>query len=202
MLPSEKSHLIHLTPSELHQTMQDHSPRPIFRAPSVSNVPPNPDFVIPPLDFLNGTWHVTHSTLPMWKSKRNVRITYTSLSDAPDKLDDLVEYQSPTSDKLKTIHGLDTPNPAFPASWDWRGKGWLKIAGSHWEVLGYGVEDGGWAVTYFAKTLFTPAGIDIYSREKGGLSEGLVQKIRDGLTKIEDDNFRKLLEGIFAVKHD
>jgi len=78
----------------------------------------------------------------------------------------------------------------------------LKIASSHWEVLGYGAEEGGWAVTYFAKTLFTPAGIDVYSREKGGLSEGLQQRIEDEMKKIEDGNFRKMLEGVFEVKHD
>lgn len=174
----------------------------IFRAPSVSTVPQNPDFQIPSIDFLNGTWHVTHSTLPMWKSNRNVRITYTPLSDDSGRIDDLVEYQSLTGDKVKTVRGLDTPNPTFPASYDWRGKGWLKIASSHWEVLGYGLQEGGWAVTYFAKTLFTPAGIDIYSKEKGGPSEGLLQRIQDEIKSIEDANFRKMLEGIFAVKHD
>lgn len=174
----------------------------VFRAPSTSNAPPNPDFKTPSVDFLNGTWHVTHSTLPMWKSNRNVRITYTPLPDAPDKLHDLVEYQSLTGEKLKSIHGIDSPNETFSGSYDWRGKGWLKIASSHWEVLGYGAEEGGWAVTYFAKTLFTPAGVDVYSREKGGLSEELLQSIQDEMKKIEDDNFRKTLEAIFAVKHD
>lgn len=138
----------------------------------------------------------------MWKSNRNVRITYSSLPNAPGKLDDLVEYQSLTGEKLKSVHGIDTPNQSFPASYDWRGKGWLRIASSHWEVLGYGPEEGGWAITYFAKTLFTPAGIDIYSREKGGLSERLVQRLQDEMKKIEDLGFRRLVEGLFVVKHD
>lgn len=69
-------------------------------------------------------------------------------------------------------------------------------------MLGYGAEEGGWAVTYFAKTLFTPAGVDIYSKEKGGLSEGLLRRIKDDLKKIEDESFRKIVGGIFAVKHD
>ena len=46
-------------------------------------------------------------------------------------------------------------------------KGWLMIASSKWQVLGYGE---GWAITYFAKTLFTPAGIDIYIRAEQGIS--------------------------------
>lgn len=182
--------------------MTDPSPPLVFRAPSVSNVPPNANFKIPSVDFLHGTWHVTHSTLPMWKSNRNVRITYTPLPNNPGKINDLVEYQSLTGEKLKSVRGIDTPNQTFPGSYDWRGKGWLKIASSHWEVLGYGVEEGGWAVTYFAKTLFTPAGVDIYSKEKGGLSEALLQRIKDELTRIEDGNFRKMMEGIFAVRHN
>jgi hypothetical protein len=174
----------------------------VFRAPSVSNAAPNPDFKIPSIDFLNGTWYVTHSTLPMWKSNRNVRITYTPLPNAPEKLDDLVQYQALTGEKLKSVNGIDTPNQAFPGSYDWRGKRWLKIASSHWEVLGYGAEEGGWAVTYFAKTLFTPAGVDVYSKEKGGLSESLLQRIQDEMKTMGDDSFRKMLEGIFAIKQD
>lgn len=57
---------------------------------------------------------MTHSTLPMWKDKRNVTITYTNLP--PDsagvvKIDDLVSYQGLGSDKVKTICGIDTPSP-------------------------------------------------------------------------------------------
>lgn len=175
----------------------------VFRAPSACNVPPNPDFTIPSIDFLNGTWHVTHSTLPMWKSNRNVRITYTPLPDAPEKLDDLVEYQSlPEGSPSKSVHGIDKPNRTFPGSYDWRGKGWLKIASSHWEVLGYGEEEGGWAVTYFAKTLFTPAGVDVYSREKGGVSEVLLQRIQDEMKKIEDGKLREMLDSMFAIKQE
>jgi hypothetical protein len=138
----------------------------------------------------------------MWKSSRNVRITYKPLVDAPEKLDDLVEYQKLKGDALKSVHGIDTPNQNFPGSYNWRGKGWLKIASSHWEVLGYGDEEGGWAVTYFAKTLFTPAGIDVYARKKRGFSEGLLQRILDEMKKIEDVNFRKLVDSVFVVKHD
>lgn len=50
------------------------------------------------------------------------------------------------------------------------------IASSKWQVLGYDLDEG-WVVTYFAKTLFTPAGIDIYSRTKQGLSQELCEEI-------------------------
>ncbi|KAJ5911765.1 uncharacterized protein N7473_001068 [Penicillium subrubescens] len=155
---------------------------------------PNPKNKAPSIDFLTGTWHVTHSSLPLWKDKRNVKITYTPIPTNTTtnnaaggdltKLDDLVQYQSrnPSNPKIHTVHGVDTPSQSNPGAWDWRGKGWLLIASSNWEVLGFGYEPktgtvtegeeelgNAWVVTYFAKTLFTPAGIDVYSRGKEGV---------------------------------
>ncbi|KAK8230770.1 hypothetical protein HDK90DRAFT_512889 [Phyllosticta capitalensis] len=157
--------------------------------PSSVASPPAP--APPSPAFLAGTWHVTHSTLPMWSSKRNVTITYTPLEgSSPAKLDDLVEY-APASKpadttKRSSVRGVDTlaqlPHGSGWA-WDWRGKGLLKIASSRWEVLGYGDEEKGnqWVVTYFASTLFTPAGIDIYSRGAGGLRPETVGDIKSAL---------------------
>lgn len=54
------------------------------------------------------------------------------------------------------------------------------IATSRWQMLGYNSGDDGqvpWALTYFEKTLFTPAGMDIYSRTPEGLSADLVGEI-------------------------
>lgn len=80
----------------------------------------------------------------------------------------------------------------------------MKIASSHWEVLGWGDLEGGgqWAVTYFAKTLFTPAGIDIYSREKNGLPGEVVEGIKGALGGIEDKAVKKLAGEIYEVKRD
>lgn len=69
------------------------------------------------------------------------------------------------------------------ATFDWRGSGTLFFVSSHWELLGYGTDHAAnleWAVTcqlhspptiheltissVFSKTLFTPAGVDIYIR--------------------------------------
>lgn len=145
---------------------------------------------------------MTHSTLPMWKSNRNVVITYTPLESPPGGIDDLVQYQPLKSDKQKTVNGIDKPDPNVESAYNWRGKGWLKIASSHWEVLGYGDEDDGWVVTFFEKTLFTPAGIDIYARRKGGLSEELIQRIRAEMKDIADPEFQKQADQIFDIKHD
>ncbi|ETN39378.1 uncharacterized protein HMPREF1541_05601 [Cyphellophora europaea CBS 101466] len=130
-----------------------------FRAPSTSPASgtTSSTWNTPPIEFLTGRWYVTHSTLPMWKSNRNVTITYTPLDSPADAIDDLVEYQPLKSEKQKTVRGVDSPDPHVAAAYNWRGRGWLKIASSHWEVLGWGEEEGGWAVTFFAKTLFTPA---------------------------------------------
>ncbi|KAG8527891.1 uncharacterized protein KY384_006807 [Bacidia gigantensis] len=140
----------------------------------------------------------------MWKSKRNVTISYKPL-DPPsasnkDQIEDIVSYQTLSSDKEKTVLGIDTRG-ASTGEWDWRGKGWLKIASSHWEVLGYGDLEGGgqWAVTYFAKTLFTPAGIDVYSRSKEGVGEEILEGIKGALAKSEDSGVRDLAATLFEV---
>ena len=160
-------------------------------------VPPTNDWII-------GTWHVTHSSLPLWKGKRNVNITYETLpadSSGVTKIDDLVRYQAIGSDKIKSVHGVDTPTPGNPGAWDWRGKGWLMIASSHWECLGFGRADKNnqWMVTYFAKTLFTPAGIDIYSRNKPGLPQATVDEILHALRELGVTEITELANTIFQI---
>ncbi|KAL8721021.1 MAG: hypothetical protein Q9181_007797 [Wetmoreana brouardii] len=170
----------------------------------------------------------------MWKSKRNVSITYTPLpnddgrTSSVPRLNDLVSYQTLKSQKVKTVEGIDTPSPpkrggknGGGGEWDWRGKGWLRVARSHWEALGWGnlpdeSADGGekgggkreeeegnqWAVTYFAKTFFTPAGIDVYSRRKEGVGESVLDGIKEALGRSEDEGIRKLAGEVFEVRRD
>ncbi|KAK8039353.1 hypothetical protein PG993_007764 [Apiospora rasikravindrae] len=164
-------------------------------------------FVSPPLEWLYRTWSVTHSTLPMWRSARNVRITYKPLPTATSEvhIDDLVEYEKANkSGAYKTVAGIDKPDPTVPASWNWRGKGWLKIASSHWEVLGWGerplsssssaatgreqqpaatVER--WVVTWFAATLFTPEGVDIYTDRPEGISPETLAGVTAALNSLQ-----------------
>lgn len=62
----------------------------------------------------------------------------------------------------------------------------LKIASSHWEVLGWGEKgDERWVVTWFAPSLFTPAGLDIYSSRKEGMSPELFNEIETALEGLE-----------------
>ncbi|KFA60868.1 hypothetical protein S40285_04836 [Stachybotrys chlorohalonatus IBT 40285] len=159
-------------------------------APKTSG-PPLPASA-PDLDWMTGTWTVTHSTLSMWRSARNVRITYALLpakSDLRPRMDDLVEYE-PTSKEgvLKNVQGVDTQ---ADKGWNWKGKGLLFFVGSHWEILGWGeaqTPDGArerWAVTYFAPTLFTKEGLDIYCDRKEGLSEQTYSSIMEALKKLD-----------------
>jgi hypothetical protein len=119
-------------------------------------------------------------------------------------MDDLVQYQAIGSDKIKSVHGVDTPSPGNQGAWDWRGKGWLMIASSHWECLGFGHTDDNnqWFVTYFAKTLFTPAGIDIYSRDKEGLPQITIDRILQALKEFKVEEITKLANDIFQIPHD
>lgn len=180
-----------------------------LRAPNTASgaTETSSSFTPPPIPWMEGTWHVTHSTLPMWRKARNVAITYKSLPsntpDGPLRLDDTVSYQSLSSDKVKTVSGIDTPADGLGA-WHWRGKGWLIIASSHWQVLGYGGGEGEdqWVVTYFAKTMFTPAGIDFYSRKKGGCSNEIFTGMKEALECVEADDVKALVGQLFEVKSD
>ena len=80
----------------------------------------------------------------------------------------------------------------------------LSLVSSHWAILSYGGVEGGeqWAVTYFMKTMFTPAGIDIYSRSRDGLSAETVKHIKEALSEVQDRNIRELAGVMFEVLQD
>lgn len=191
-----------------------------LRPPTFSSAKPPSDYKNPTIAWLSEEWHVTHSTLPMWRKKRNVRIKYTPLppsdpsipQENTDRIDDLVTSQPLNNTKISDIRGLDkaavkdSTADAGRGEWDWRGKGWLKIAGSHWEVLGWGEEEGNggnkWLVTMFAKTLFTPAGIDVYSQRREGVESVTLEAIKQALSEIDDRDVKKMAGEIFEIKVD
>lgn len=167
----------------------------------------NPPPSSPSLEWLTaGTWYATHSTLPTWRDVRNLELHYTLLpssSSALPQIEDLVTYQNLTSDKVKTIRGVNTvSSPDDTGEFDWRGKGWLKIVSSHWEILGWGDdhdEATQWMVTFFSKTIFTPAGIDIVCRRKAGLSAKVVNEIKEALSRMDHDQIKTLGEQLFEL---
>lgn len=155
----------------------------------------------------------------MWRKNRNVRITYTPVPQTtPAQIDDIVTYQPLKSKSLKTVHGLDKPfsvpdtaeaveaegtEAAASLAYTWRGKGLLMIASSKWEILAHGSEEGtsnAYIVTYFAKTLFTPAGVDIYSRQ-GKLKPESVEGIKAGLAGLGGE-VAKLAKELFEITMD
>jgi len=183
--------------------------------PDSTEPPFQPDGV--PYNALMGKWFVVASTLPLWKGKKNVTITYTPIDGQPSTtFNDIVEYHSsksalPTASK-STVKGVDRLDeaPLFTgkksgAKWNWRGKGWLRIASSRWQLLGYhvGVEgEPEWAVTYFGKTLFTPAGLDVYARSGTALSKEMREAIIEAAKQCEDKTVASVAASFFDVPHD
>ncbi|KAK3297904.1 uncharacterized protein B0H64DRAFT_441323 [Chaetomium fimeti] len=205
--------------------MTNPQPSPItIRLPSKYTTPTDPPkttptttpFPPPPLPFLQRTWTVTHSTLKMWRTAQNVRITYGALPAPPPptknsntqraRVSDTVEYEALSGrGGVKRIAGVDTASVAGDtAVWDWRGSGWLFFVSSHWEVLGWGervvpretgvegeegegeveTETERWVVTWFAPTVFTAEGVDVYSDRRGGASQGLVAEVLAELGRV------------------
>ncbi|CAG8960640.1 hypothetical protein HYFRA_00013518 [Hymenoscyphus fraxineus] len=203
----------------------------------------------PPLTWLERTWNVTHSTLPMWKRAKNraknVRITYKILPREDGKgccLDDEVVYDDIDGKPegcferwlgMRQIRGVDWWDGTEEGEgegegkedgkegdvreegmgsryrkWHWKGRGWLFITGgSKWEILGWGeVEGERWIVTWFEASLFTSAGLDIYSEGREGLSAGLYEEIMRNLEDVGElegcEELGKIVKGMFGVKID
>lgn len=91
------------------------------------------------------------------------------------------------------------------------------IATSQWQLLGFNVSppapttltdpptsaEPEWVVTYFAATLFTSAGLDIYARTKEGLSDKFVEELVKGIEGLGGE-VKGLAEkgGMFRIPHD
>lgn len=92
-----------------------------------------------------------------------------------------------------------------------RGKGWLKISTSHWQLLGYSLSPSSpaatsdapeWVVTYFSSTLFTPAGLDVYARTPTALSDDFVDDIVRKLEEMGGEVGQPVQNGgMFRIPH-
>lgn len=142
-------------------------------------------FLKPPeAHFLAGTWCIVSTSLSFWKTRQNPRIRYTPepvLSPYRELcLRDEVLYTR--NGKLQTVLGYDTP--LSDTHFVWRGEPWyLRWLTSHWQVVLRGPEDC-WVVTYFEKTLFTDAGVDVYARE-ATLDEAVLREIYGQMAEVE-----------------
>jgi len=150
-----------------------------------------------------------YSLLTSPQNKKNVSITYTPPSNAGSpqglvKFDDLVEYYPSSAkhgSKPSTVAGTD--HTLAVGRFNWRGNGLLFIATSKWQVLGCNTSDEEdshpWAVTFFERTLFTPAGLDIYARSAEGLPRPLLEEIFEKIKAVGGD-VAALSETFFEVE--
>jgi hypothetical protein len=158
----------------------------------------------PSLDWLHHKWTVTHSTLKRWRTAQNLSITYGGLpatAEGSARISDVVAYQAKGkgTSKMKTISGADTVADSTLV-WNWRGAGLLKPISCRWEIIGWGERSGSdgkkerWMVTWFAPTLFTEEGLDIYSDREEGMSEELAGLIKAGLEGLQAKELAELVK--------
>lgn len=92
------------------------------------------------------------------------KFSYGLISRSPLVLSDDVSFLT-RADERKHILGRDTFSKG---RFVWRGKGLLGVVSSRWTVTGMG-GDGAVVAIRFAKTIATPAGIDILVRDDAGV---------------------------------
>ena len=118
------------------------------------------------LNLLQGRWYIIHSDFPMWTKGNKIKPTfnYKIIERKGDTvLLDEVKYFK--NGKEKTITGYDLIESQDNRSFIWRGKGLLSITKSKWRIIFFS-DDKRWAIIHFQKTLFTPEGYDVISRNK------------------------------------
>jgi hypothetical protein len=146
---------------------------------------------------LIGTWFIICTDFPMWLKgdKLSPSFTYTlTQRNGKQVLFDEVKYIK--NGKERTIKGYDRQNVADPNSFIWRGKGLLFIAKSNWQVRLMD-EKGQWAVIWFSKTLFSPEGVDIISRDKI-LKAEILQEIKNKM--MQDELLKDHINSLVLLK--
>ncbi len=134
------------------------------------------------MHILAGTWFIVSSNFPMWLKgdKMNPTFNYTLTEKKGEQvLLDEVKYTK--NGKQRSILGYDHADTKNDQAFIWRGKGLLSIAKSKWQVVMIDEKEG-WAVIHFSKTLFTPEGVDIISREPR-LGKDKLEEIKERMSK-------------------
>lgn len=161
--------------------------------------------VLPTLDELVGTWQIIRTSVPFWKDKKNPSVTFKKPSSSVSAvyLENSTNYQPDSSSKIKTVSGTDTPVPNQQGIYEWRGLGFLKIASSKWEILGYEkTGDDAWLFVSTPGSIFTTGGLILYSNKSEGLPEGVLERIEAALAGWEHPQLRELGGSMFDVKRD
>ncbi len=112
---------------------------------------------------LEGKWYIHYSDFPMWQKGNKQKPTFNYIYLDKGRMLDQVKFEK--KGKIKTITGTDKPLNEERSCFQWRGQGLLFVVKSRWSVH-FADPESQWAVISFEKTLFTPAGYDLISREK------------------------------------
>ena len=132
---------------------------------------------------LEGRWHINQSNFPMWLKgdRTSPSLNYAIANRKSDMfLLDKVIYLK--NGKEKAINGISRPLDSNNSEFVWRGKGISGLLKSEWKILHIDTVTQ-WAIIYFEKTLFTPKGYDVISRNTM-LSAVLEQDVKDKLNAL------------------
>lgn len=131
-----------------------------------------------------GEWHVLFTDFPMWLGgrRRKPRFIYEAgIRGGRQGLLDTVRYEQ--GGRTREIKGFDYVLDAQYTRFCWRGNGIMSLLRSNWRLI-YISEDKSWAIIRFRKTLFTPDGVDLISRNPlpdAQLLETMRQALKDCL---------------------
>ena len=134
------------------------------------------------LQTLEGRWYIHLTNFPMWLKGDRTNPTFNySVQEKNGIIGLKDEVQFIINGEQKSIKGFDTPLNIENTKFEWRGRRWMKILKSRWQIL-YSTKK--WAIIYFEKTLFTPEGYDVIARDET-LSDDLLIEIEAKLNELE-----------------
>lgn len=114
---------------------------------------------------LEGTWFIVASDQPTWisgeKSSPALHYKVTGAEEGRATLEDRVTFVE--SGAPSELRGRDTQEAEGALSFTWRGTGALSLVSTSWRVM-HVAPDKSWAITFYEKTIATPAGVAIISR--------------------------------------
>jgi lipocalin len=140
----------------------------LLAAAGCAGAPRRPPLMTAGLDAasVQGTWHVVATTFPMWTEgrRREPTFTYSGLRREGGRVrfDDTVGFVR--DGERDAIEGVDTQHAGVPTHFTWRGRGWLCLFTSEWDVVALDPA-GRWAALTFSSTIATPAGVDVIARD-------------------------------------
>jgi hypothetical protein len=188
----------------------------------------SPKYTPPTLSWLEGQWHVTHSTFPIRREQRNVRtvrkalagdekhftseVTYQSL-DAEDIHTSLVdEYPTDLEDGRAAVFKQDGSAARWEAlAWGKEGQleSWMIDTGDGWIADTSGERRGEWRNSYvvvYSQPIADGlgAGVEIWDRfgPQKPLSKETIRKIRDAIRGIQNPAMATLADSLVVVKTD